>query len=87
MGARVNDLIIEDEVVRGVRYRDRDGEGELRTSLTVAADGRASRLCKLAGFTPKKTAAAMDVMWLVLPRGDNERAIDMTGLDRSWLGR
>ena len=79
MGARVNDLIIEDEVVRGVRYRDRDGKGELRTSLTVAADGRASRLRKLAGFTPKKNAAAMDIMWLVLPRGDNERAIDMTG--------
>ena len=79
MGARVNDLIIEDEVVRGVRYRDRDGDRELRTSLTVAADGRASRLRKLAGFKPKKNAAAMDVMWLVLPRGDDERAIDMTG--------
>ena len=79
MGARVNDLIIEDEVVCGVRYRDRDGERELRTSLTVAADGRASRVRKLAGFTPKKNAAAMDVMWLVLPRGDDERGIDMTG--------
>ena len=79
MGARVNDLIIEDEVVCGVRYRDRDGERELRTSLTVAADGRTSRIRKLAGFTPKKNAAAMDVMWLVLPRGDDERGIDMTG--------
>ena len=79
MGARVNDLIIEDEVVRGVRYRDRDGDRELRTSLTVAADGRASRLRTLAGFTPRKNAVAMDVMWLVLPRGDDERAVDMTG--------
>ena len=79
MGARVNDLIIEDGVVRGVRYRGRDGDRELRASLTVAADGRASRLRKLAGFTPRKNAAAMDVMWLVLPRGDDEHAIDMTG--------
>ena len=79
LGVHVNDLIIEDEVVRGVRYRDRDGDHELRTSLTVAADGRASRLRKLAGFKPKKNAAAMDVLWLVLPHGDNEHAIDMTG--------
>ena len=79
MGARVNDLIIEDEVVRGIRYRGPDGERELRVLLTVAADGRASRLGKLAGFTPKKNAAAMDVMWLVLPRRDDERAVDMTG--------
>ena len=79
MGARVTDIIIEDDVVRGVRYRDGDGDRELRTLLTVAADGRASRLRKLAGFTPKKNAAAMDVMWLVLPRRDDERAVDMTG--------
>ena len=80
MGARVTHLIIEDEVVRGVRYRGPDGAHELRALLTVAADGRASRLGKLAGFTPKKNATAMDVMWLVLPRGDDERASDMTGL-------
>ena len=79
MGARVNDLIIEDEVVRGVRYRGPDGDREIRALLTVAADGRASRLGTLAGFTPKKNAAAMDVMWLVLPRRDDDHAIDMTG--------
>ena len=79
LGARVIDLIIEGGAVRGVRYRDRDGERELRASLTVAADGRASRLRKLASFEPKTNASAMDVMWLVLPRRDNEHEIDMTG--------
>ena len=79
MGARVSDLIIEDDQVRGVRYRDRTGDRDLRASLTVAADGRASRLRKLAGFEPKKNPAVMDVMWLVLPRRDNEPAIEMTG--------
>jgi 2-polyprenyl-6-methoxyphenol hydroxylase-like FAD-dependent oxidoreductase len=79
MAARVTDLIIEDDQVRGVRYRDGQGDGELRASLTIAADGRASRLRRLAGFTPKKNAAAMDVMWLVLPRRDNEPATGMTG--------
>ena len=79
LGARVIDLIIEGGAVRGVRYRDWDGERELRASLTVAADGRASRLRKLASFEPKTNASAMDVMWLVLPRRDNEHEIDMTG--------
>ena len=79
LGARVTDLIMEDDAVRGVRYRDRDGEHELRASLTVAADGRASRLRTLAGFEPKKIAAPMDVMWLVLPRRDDEDAMEMTG--------
>ena len=79
MNARVSDLIIEDDAVRGVRYRDGAGEHELRAALTVAADGRGSHVRKLAGFEPKRNAAAMDVMWLVLPRRADEPAIDMTG--------
>ena len=73
------DLIVAGGVVRGVRYRDRGGDRELRASLTIAADGRASRLRKLAGFVPKQNAATMDVMWLVLPRKDDERAVDLSG--------
>ena len=79
LGARVNELIIEGGAVRGVRYRDRGGERELRASLTVAADGRASRLRALAGFMARKTAAPMDVLWLVLPRRDDEPVVDITG--------
>ena len=80
LGVRVIDLMIEGGTVCGVRYQDRDGERELRASLTVAADGRASRLRTLAGFVPKKTVATMDVLWLVLPRRDDEHATDMTGV-------
>ncbi len=79
LGTRVSELIIEGGAVRGVRYRDRGGERELRASLTVAADGRASRLRALAGFMARKTAAPMDVLWLVLPRRDDEPVIDITG--------
>jgi 2-polyprenyl-6-methoxyphenol hydroxylase-like FAD-dependent oxidoreductase len=81
--ARVSDLIIENNAVRGVRYRSEGGERELRASLTVAADGRASRVRALAGFVPKQNAASMDVMWLVLPRRVDEHKIDMTGF---WVG-
>ena len=79
LGARVTDLIVEGGAVRGVRYRDGKGDRELRAPLTVAADGRASRVRQLAGFVPRRNAATMDVMWLVLPRREDERAADMTG--------
>ncbi len=79
LGARVTDLIVEGGAVRGVRYRDGEGDRELRASLTVAADGRASRVRQLAGFVPARNAATMDVMWLVLPRRDDEHATDMSG--------
>jgi 2-polyprenyl-6-methoxyphenol hydroxylase-like FAD-dependent oxidoreductase len=50
MGGRVEELLEEDGVVRGVRYRRRDGWREVRATLTVGADGRFSKVRKLAGF-------------------------------------
>ena len=82
MGSRVTDLIIEEDgdgLVRGVRYRDDNGEHELRAQLTVAADGHSSHVRTLAGFETRPNAAAMDVMWVVLPRKDDEQGIDLTG--------
>ena len=82
MGSRVTDLIIEEDgagLVQGVRYHDDNGEHELRAQLTVAADGRSSRVRTLAGFEPRPNAAAMDVMWVVLPRRDDEQGVDLTG--------
>ena len=67
MGARVEKLISEDGYVHGVHYRGRDGWHEVRAVLTVGADGRFSRLRKLAGFEPIKTAPPMDVLWFHLP--------------------
>jgi len=72
MGAQVDELIIEDGVVRGIRYRGQDGWYELRAVLTVGADGRFSRLRKLANFEPIKTSPPMDVLWFRLPRKEND---------------
>ncbi len=72
MGARVEKLIEEDGYVHGVQYRGRDGWHEVRATLTVGADGRFSRLRKLAGFEPVKTAPPMDVLWFRLPRRPDE---------------
>jgi 2-polyprenyl-6-methoxyphenol hydroxylase-like FAD-dependent oxidoreductase len=67
MGAMVDELIEDGGVVRGVRYRG-DGVYEVRASLTVGADGRFSRLRKLAGFESIKASPPMDIVWLRLPR-------------------
>ena len=80
MGARAHALVIEDDAVRGVRCKDGSGEFEVAAALTVGADGRGSRICRLAGFEPVKNAPPMDVLWFVLPRRAEEKADEMLGL-------
>jgi len=72
MGAQVDELIEENGKICGVRYRGQDGWSEVRAVLTVAADGRFSRVRKLAGFEPIKTAPPMDVLWFRLSRQPDE---------------
>jgi 2-polyprenyl-6-methoxyphenol hydroxylase-like FAD-dependent oxidoreductase len=72
MGARVKELIEEDGVVRGVRYRSADGTHEVRATLTVGADGRFSQLRRLAGLKPVEGSPPMDVFWFNLPRKPND---------------
>jgi 2-polyprenyl-6-methoxyphenol hydroxylase-like FAD-dependent oxidoreductase len=75
MGAHVQELVITDGVVRGVRYRGEDGWHEVRALLTVGTDGRSSMTRRLAGFEAVGTSPPMDVLWFRLPRlpGDSER--------------
>lgn len=68
MGASVQELIEEDGIVRGVRYRADDGWHEVRAALTVGADGRSSRVRRLGGFVPIKTSPPMDILWFRMPR-------------------
>jgi len=72
LGARVEALVEDAGCVRGVRYRSNDGWHEVRARLTVGADGRFSRLRRLAGFTAEATSAPMDVLWFRLPRTPND---------------
>lgn len=68
MGANVQELIAEDGVIRGVRYRGHGGWHEVRATLTVGADGRHSKLRQLVGFEAIETSPPMDVLWFRLPR-------------------
>ena len=72
MEARVRQLIEEDGVIRGVRYEAEDGRHEVRAVLTVGADGRGSRVRRLAGFEPVKTSPSMDVLWFKLSRAEGD---------------
>ncbi len=81
MEARVRELVEEDGTIRGVRYEGENGWHEVRAVLTVGADGRGSRVRRLAGFEPKKTSPPMDVLWFKLPRepDDPEGALGRVG--------
>jgi 2-polyprenyl-6-methoxyphenol hydroxylase-like FAD-dependent oxidoreductase len=70
--AAVVDIEQSDGRVVGVRYRRAGMEQKLRANLVVAADGRFSRLRKLAGLTAEERAAPMDVCWFRLPRRDED---------------
>ncbi len=76
MGARAEKLIEENGKICGVHYRRQDGWHEVRALLTVGADGRFSRIRRLAGWEPIKTAQAMDVLWFRLPAkpGDSDQS-------------
>ncbi len=75
MRAQVQQLVVENGVVSGVRYRASDGLHELRAQLTVGADGRFSQVRHLAAIEPVKTAPPMDVLWFKLPKLKDEPEI------------
>lgn len=73
MGTRAQELIIEDDVVRGVRYRSDGGWHEVRALLTIGADGRSSPVRRMAGLEAmKKTSPPMDIIWFRLPREERD---------------
>ena len=75
MHANVNRLVAENGIVRGAQYLAPDGAHEIRSPLTVGADGRFSLLRRLTGFEPIKTSPPMDVLWFRLPKMSGEPEI------------
>lgn len=72
MGANVQKLVEENGKVCGVRYRGNGGWHEVRSPLTVGADGRFSQLRQLSGFEAIATSPPMDILWFRLPRRDGD---------------
>jgi 2-polyprenyl-6-methoxyphenol hydroxylase-like FAD-dependent oxidoreductase len=72
MNAEAKDLILDDGMVRGVRYESPEGPRETRALLTVAADGRASPFREQAGLKMVRTSPPIDVLWFRLSRREGD---------------
>lgn len=68
MNTEATGLLMEQDQVRGVRVETPDGGREIRATLTVAADGRASVLRAAAGLVPDSFGVPIDVLWFNLPK-------------------
>ena len=68
MRAEARDLLVEDGRVVGLRAETAEGPAEIRAALTVAADGRGSRLRAQARLPVRDLGAPIDVLWFRLSR-------------------
>jgi 2-polyprenyl-6-methoxyphenol hydroxylase-like FAD-dependent oxidoreductase len=68
MEAEVQDLILGDGRVTGLRAATPEGELRVRADLVVGADGRHSTVRDKAGLNVTDLGAPMDVLWMRLSR-------------------
>ena len=68
MQAEAIALIEDNGRIAGVRATTPDGELEVRTALTVGADGRGSIIRERAGLQVLDLGAPMDVLWMRISR-------------------
>jgi 2-polyprenyl-6-methoxyphenol hydroxylase-like FAD-dependent oxidoreductase len=78
MGANVQRLIEENGAVRGVAYPSDGGWRDVRALLTVATDGRFSRIRKLAQIEAVSQSGPMEVLWVRLPRRPDDHPDEAT---------
>ena len=72
MRAEATDLIIENDVVTGLRAKTPDGDVDIRADLVVGCDGRHSTLRGRAGLIVDDVGAPIDVLWFRLSRRPND---------------
>ena len=72
MCTEATEIVTDGDRVIGVRASATDGEiqreVEFHAPLTVAADGRSSRIRRDAGLIPVELGVAIDVLWFSLPK-------------------
>jgi 2-polyprenyl-6-methoxyphenol hydroxylase-like FAD-dependent oxidoreductase len=67
----VIDILRVNRATVGVRFRDEDGqEKQIRSILTVAADGRSSMVRQAANLATHNFGAPFDVLWLRISKSD-----------------
>lgn len=73
MGASAQELIMDGEVVTGLRFRQKGEMCEIRTKLVIGCDGRSSKLRRLAEFELTPTAEPMEALWISIPKSADEQ--------------
>ena len=68
MEAEVVDLVVEEDRVAGVMAKTPRGPLEIRTRLTIGADGRHSVVRERAGLRVDELGVPIDVLWMRLSR-------------------
>jgi len=68
MEAEATDLIEQDGRIEGVRAKTPGAQIEIRSALTVGADGRRSIIRERAGLEVMDLGAPMDVLWMRVSR-------------------
>ncbi len=81
MGANAQELIVENESIKGIIYKDMsDGsKHEIRANLVVGTDGRNSKIRRLSELKLNKTSPPMDVLWFRLPKKAGENPDETRG--------
>jgi 2-polyprenyl-6-methoxyphenol hydroxylase-like FAD-dependent oxidoreductase len=72
MQTKATSLVEENGEVAGLRAQTPDGEIEIRAALVIGADGRHSTIREQAGFVPRESGSAIDVIWFRLPRRSSD---------------
>ena len=72
MQAEVTDLIIENDVVTGVRAKTPAGELDIRAALVVGCDGRHSTVRERAALAVDDIGAPIDVLWFRVSRRETD---------------
>jgi 2-polyprenyl-6-methoxyphenol hydroxylase-like FAD-dependent oxidoreductase len=70
MEAEGTDLIIENEVVKGIKARCAGQDMEIRAALVIACDGRSSVMRDKGGFKVTEEGVPIDVLWFRIPKVD-----------------
>lgn len=83
--AEVVDLVFEAERVIGVVAETPQGRKEFRANLAIGADGRGSIVRERAGLVIEDLGAPMDVLWLRIPRVENDPAETMGRFDSGHI--
>ena len=85
MNAEAVDLIRRDAVVRGVRAKTPQGALDIEADLTVACDGRHSRVRECAGLAVEEIGAPMDVLWFRAGKGADENESVFARVERGRM--